>query len=547
MTNQVYVAPATVVAALRRLMAIKFSRTERVCLMGLLALHAKAGGKHEVELVASGAGSVESQLLQLFGVAPGTELPLVNPFGMRERRLEYLRPGYSRSGVYTHLYPGRSLDKFFPSTKTDEGLLVTLPEGAAAKIAEVKVPLEPALAFLLRREAFPEGADVAQLVERARTVLGLDELAMHELFEPTPDFAIEFSPTPFGNTLADLPPDLQPPLPVAADHAASAHAARSIVPTAPRGAVKLAIDPNIQRRLRGAFRAAKAIALVGPPGTAKSWMLEDVLEAAAADPASLGLAEAPSYDRHTAEVDWSARTVIGGYYPQADGRLVWQDGHLLRAIREGRSLWIEEMNRADLDRVLGPALTFLAGQQVDLGPTHLAASEDAPSKPMLLVWGEDADSGVLEDEHQRVYYAGRDWRLLGTYNNTDLGRVFPMGAALTRRWAIVPVAPLAAEQLPAVLDDVAGLPESAASLITLVYSLHLGEIPLGPAPFIDMARYVAANVAADESDVNVQLQDAYVLHLAQQLKRLDVDRREAFMDRLAGILGRDLSNELARL
>lgn len=546
MSKKVFVSPATVVAALRRLQEIKFPRTERTCLMGYLALNAKAAGKDQVQVEALGAGSVEEQLARLFGVAPGTPYPLVNPFGTRENRLEFLRPEYARAGVYTHLYAGRSLARFLPVTKKGDVQVVTLPETAAGEIAEVKVPLEPGLSFLLRNEAFDEPADVAALTTRAKSVLGLSEKEMRDLFVADPGFVVGFEDKPFGNTLAELPADLQPPVPTIS-HAATAHVSRSMVPVAPRSSVQLKLDPQIQRRIHGAFRASKAIALVGPPGTAKSWMLEDVLEAGAVDPASLGLSKAPLYDRHTAEVDWSARTLIGGHYPQADGRLVWQEGHLLRAIREGRSLWIDEMNRADLDRVLGPALTFLAGQRVDLGPTHLADSDDGHSKPMLLIWGDGPDSGMIEDDQQRVYYAGTDWRLLGTYNNVDLGRVFPMGAALTRRWAIVPVAPLAADQLASVLGGMQDLPEAAASLIVSAYNLHLGEIAIGPAPFVDMARYVALNAAADGHDLRTQLQDAYMLHLGQQLRRLDVDRRETFIHNLEGIFGRELSDELSRL
>jgi len=545
MPSQTYVSPETVIAALHRLLSVKFPRTQRTCLMGFLALNAKAAGKDVVKVEALGPGSVESQLAHLFAVAPGTPYPLVNPFGTREGRLEFLRPEYARAGVYTHLYPGRSLARFLPVKKDGDAQLVTIPDDAAKKIAEIKVPLEPALSFLLRNEAFSEGAGVSELVNRAKDVLGLTDQEMQDLFSPDAAFSVKFSAVPFGNTLADLPPDLQPPVPIVS-HAATAHVSRSMVPMAPRSSVQLSIDPSIERRIRGAFRSSKAIALVGPPGTAKSWMLEDILEAAVADPGILGLSKGPLYDRHTAEVDWSARTLIGGHYPQADGRLVWQEGLLLRSIREGRSLWIDEMNRADLDRVLGPALTFLAGQRVDLGPTHLADGAEERSKPMLLVWGDRPDSGMIEDDQQRVYYVGTDWRLLGTYNNADLGRVFPMGAALTRRWAIVPVAPLAPDQLLGVLSQIPDLPEGVANLIVSAYTLHLGEIAIGPAPFVDMAKYVALNAAEEEHAVASHLQDAYVLYLGQQLRRLDLDRRDAFFSGLAGIFGRDLTDELSR-
>jgi MoxR-like ATPase len=541
-----FLTPDTVIGGLRYLQKIKFPRTQRSSLMGYLALSMKAAGEQTVRVESFGAESVENQLTRLFGVAPGTLFPLVNPFGTREGRLEYLKPEYARAGVYTHLYPGRTLARLLPVERDGDAQVVHISEDAAAKVAEIKVPLEPTLAFLLRNEPFPANATSQTLVERGKAVLGLTDKAMDDLFVTDATFKIEFGVKQFTNTLTEMPTDLQPPTPNVS-HASAAHVSKSMVPVARRSAIQLSVDPIIQRRIRGAFRSSKAIALVGPPGTAKSWMLEDILENAASDPSALGLSKAPQYDRHTAEVDWSARTLIGGHYPQADGRLVWQEGCLLRAIRDGRSLWIDEMNRADLDRTLGPALTFLAGQRVDLGPTHLAEGPDGePSKSMVLVWADGPDSGVVEDEEQRVYYVGTDWRLLGTYNNTDLGRVFPMGAALTRRWAIVPVAPLAADQLLDVLKQVPNLPESIANLIANAYVMHLPEIPIGPAPFVDMAKYVAENSVDDSHAVTTHLQDAYVLYLGQQLRRLEPESREKFMKALGSTLGHELSDELAR-
>lgn len=554
MPQACYLTPDSVIRGLRHLLNIKFPRTQRTCLMGYLAIHAKAGRGKTVRVKAVGPESVDAELVRLFAIAPGTMRPFVNPFGKREGRLEYLGPEYARHGAYTHLYEGRTLTKFLDVTKDGDAHVVRIPADAAEKIAEIKVPLEPALAFLLRNEQFEQGADREVLRDRGRQVLGLTDAEMNSLFVSDEDFDVVFGVKPFGNTLAEMPLDLQPPV-SNVSHAATAHVSKSLVSVAPRSSIQLSIEPSIERRIRGAFRTSKAIALVGPPGTAKSWMLEDILEDAAIDPGSLGFSKPPQYDRHTAEVDWSARTLIGGYYPLADGRLVWQEGHLLRAIREGRSLWLEEMNRADLDRVLGPIFTFLAGQRVDLGPTHLADGGgdgvgEQCAKSMVLVWADGPDSGVMEDAEQRVYYVGTDWRLLGTYNNTDLGRVFPMGSALTRRWAIVPVAPLAPEQLLEVLGQVSNLPDGAANLIVNTYAMHLGVVPIGPAPFMAMADYVARN-ATFEGDgahaLTTHLQDAYLLYLGQQLRRLDPERRETFIDGLAGILGRGLADEITRL
>jgi hypothetical protein len=208
------------------------------------------------------------------------------------------------------------------------------------------------------------------------------------------------------------------------------------------------------------------------------------------------------------------------------------------------------MNRADLDRILGPVLSFLADQEVDLGRTELTPD----GKPMLLAWTTDPDSGVVEDEDKVVYVAGTDWRIIGTYNSVDVGRVFSMGSALSRRWATVPVPPLVADHVVTVLESIKGLPYGVAQLIQRIYEEHLKVLPLGVAPFVDMARYVAeeqssappAGAAPDAVSPGARehLGDAYVLYLAPQLRRLDPERRESFLDSLGAILGKELTDEL---
>jgi hypothetical protein len=168
--------------------------------------------------------------------------------------------------------------------------------------------------------------------------------------------------------------------------------------------------------------------------------------------------------------------------------LVFREGHLLAAIRSNQWLVLDEMNRADLDRVLGPVLTFLARQPVELGPDTMSGT----GKAMVLGWGVDPASSCEENGTKREYIAGSEWRFIGTYNDVDLGRVFTMGAALTRRWATIPVPPIDAMRIPEVLSKhiEEPLPAGATSKIQDLYSLHLEYLPMGPAPFVDMARYV---------------------------------------------------------
>ena len=246
-------------------------------------------------------------------------------------------------------------------------------------------------------------------------------------------------------------------------------------------------------------------------------------------------------------MDWTARAIVGGYYPQEDGQLVFCEGYFLQAIRKNQIFWIDEMNRADLDRVLGPIFTFLAGESVDLGPTHLGGSKAADQpKPMVLMWADGAASGVMEDNDQRAYYVGSDWRMVATYNSIDRGRVFPMGSALLRRWALVPVPPIKAAAFKQLLTEQLELPEIVAAPIVALYSLHLEFLPMGPASFLDLARYVHAEELSEyPSELGHQLlSDAYVIYLGQQLVRLDPSRRRDFFEALREICGADVTREI---
>ena len=52
-----------------------------------------------------------------------------------------------------------------------------------------------------------------------------------------------------------------------------------------------------------------------------------------------------------------------------------------------------------------------------------------------------------------AYLAGKDWRLLGTYNALDAQRVFRFGSALGRRFARVPVPAIDTATFAAVLEQ----------------------------------------------------------------------------------------------
>ncbi len=562
-----YLSSKTIVAALERLADSGIGRT-RSTLMGYLILKAKEPMQGvEFEVQSSGAQSTKAEVDRFMLLAPEADTPLVNPFGRHEGRPEWARPGYERRNVYTGLYRTRHLERFMPVQTKNGGFTVSLPTDVAEKLANElgnKVPLEPTAAFFMRGESFVADATPENVVQRFQESFHLTDTESDALFQPDPEFEIAFADELFDGGLAALPSDLHPLSPAEAQ-AGAARAVQRHVALAATGDEELLFEEQLLRRARRALVRSKAIALVGPPGTGKSRLAEQLVHEARADPATFGLEKEPQFDRYTAEVDWTARTIVGGYFPQEGGRLVFQEGHLLRAISQDHWLILDEMNRADLDRVLGPILTLLTGQRVDLGLTELSPD----GVPMFLAWGNNHKSGVLREDQQedtegsrqRVYLVGRDWRLLGTYNSVDLGRVFSMGAALSRRWATIPVPPLSAASITTVLKRAApSLSYELVEQIRQLYTVHLNALPLGPAPFVEIARYVvdepspllggeiagAADplLADNQSNAMDLLADAYIMYIGPQLRRLSGDTRTSFFDELATILGEDVVAEL---
>lgn len=524
--------------AIEELGKLKIGRTAKSGIMSYFLLKAKgAVTGASLTLKSTGPEGAKSELDKYFGFITPDGIRHLNPFG----ETKWYEEGFERFGVYTHLYPGRTLG-FLGATRADDGGWSVFMTAAAAiafrDLIGTPLPLQPVAAFLLRGHEFRQGATAADLVDEFKRSFNFADAEMNALFIDATEFDVSFSESGFDGQAASLPRGVRPP-PTGVGPATAGRAA-AVTPFAQGEMESLILPDQVLSRARRALAVSKAVALVGPPGTGKSRLATQLIGEARADPAAFRLTAPPTFDRYAAEVDWTARMVIGGHYPDPGGKLVFREGLLLRAIRGNRWVILDEMNRADLDRVLGPALTFLAGEGVDLGVVELGDS----AKPMSLGWSADAESRVVESDDSRLYLAGTDWRLLGTYNNVDLGRVFSMGSALARRWAIILVPPVASEEISALLRRIEGCSESAAAVIAKLYELHLQYLPLGPAPFLDMARYVASD---EDRDEHIRVADSYLIYLAVQLERISPEQRQAFDAALASVLGEDFVNEYRAL
>ena len=317
--------------------------------------------------------------------------------------------------------------------------------------------------------------------------------------------------------------------------------------------VPLAVDERIRRMVELAILSTPAVILVGPPGTGKTQLLREVLQKIEADPAAFGFVstEFNSPKWTTPEESWTTRELVGGETVDEKQRLRFRPGHLLDAIAENRWLVLDEANRADMDKIFGPVLTWLSTtrpeETVELG----RASTNLEAPQVTLGWSEEPKSlverlEVLEADDPEGdpvrFLAGSEWRLLGTYNALDALRVFRFGEALGRRFARVPIpAPepdAFEESLRAQVTDLDGFEDQVVGGIAGLYRAHSADAAteLGPALFVKIPDYVRSGVAAgtgvDANFVRELTAEAYVVSVGTWLARLEPEDLEALGSRI---------------
>jgi hypothetical protein len=339
-----------------------------------------------------------------------------------------------------------------------------------------------------------------------------------------------------------------PVLPVLAAHwpniARHDPAPRAVAGPGPTLAVPLSMDARTERMARLAIATSPAVLFVGPPGTGKNRLLNEILEEIAADPASYGFTKAREVVVEPAEEGWTTRDLVGGEtIDEASGLLRFRPGRVLDAVASDRWLVIDEANRADLDRIFGGLLTWLSRQQVVVG--RASTKVDAPL--VRLGWA-DGESSYAEGTNRLAatevgtepidYFAGTEFRLLGTYNALDAQRVFRFGLALGRRFAQVPIPPASVGDFAAMLETPASVIDSdevrqlVSALVIRLYAAHhsTAGAQLGPAMFLSIPEYVDKGLAladlvgvdpGNEEDVLGLALEAYLLSTGSWLARLD--------------------------
>lgn len=242
----------------------------------------------------------------------------------------------------------------------------------------------------------------------------------------------------------------------------------------------IGIDPSVYRQIEAAVNSGKQhLMFYGPPGTGKTTLARRLA----------GVLNGQKWALITGSADWSSQDIIGGYQPIEGGSVKFYPGVLLRNF--DRPLIIDELNRCDIDKVIGPLFTVLSGQATTLPYRTKVADEDSPQYMILPEWKE------APAPHE--FAPGTAWRLIATINSIDKAALYQMSYALSRRFGWIYVdAPTDTKAFVQTyvekfmgndVPNIGGTPPLAA-----IWTAVNGVRAIGPAPIIDALKSIRVMV-----------------------------------------------------
>ncbi len=240
----------------------------------------------------------------------------------------------------------------------------------------------------------------------------------------------------------------------------------------------IGIDESVYRQINAALATGKQhLMLYGPPGTGKTTLAQlvsGVLHGA--------------YAMITGSADWTSQDVIGGYQPIGEGNVRFIPGVLLQKF--DRPLIIDELNRCDIDKVIGPLFTVLSGQKTTLPYRTDVSEKNSPAFVIL----PKPKPGTAEHE----FAPKPGWRIIATINSIDKAALYQMSFALARRfgWIYVGIPRdlqyflLAIMRKSELIGDESE-PDDDIPLTRIWRAVNAVRV-IGPAPILDMLKTVHA-------------------------------------------------------
>jgi MoxR-like ATPase len=298
----------------------------------------------------------------------------------------------------------------------------------------------------------------------------------------------------------------------------------------------LGVDPSVYRQINAALLSGKQhLMFYGPPGTGKTTLAQHCARSLAS--------------RHTlitGSSDWSSQDVIGGYQPVGGGRIEFIPGILLRHF--DRPLIIDELNRCDIDKVIGPLFTVLSGQKTTL-PYRVKV--DQKDSEFFEIFPKPNPTARTDVE----FSPGPAWRIIATINSIDKASLYQMSYALMRRfaWIYLDVPTSLGDFLQQYLarEHIQNINQTDPPLATIWRSVN--EVrAIGPAPLIEMVKVIRLmdgsfdfDVEPTEAQATVFL-DAFDMFLLPLLDGIFRDAALSLSGAICSSLGAPAESSIAK-
>lgn len=288
----------------------------------------------------------------------------------------------------------------------------------------------------------------------------------------------------------------------------------------------IGINPEVYRQINSALSAGfRHLLFYGPPGTGKTTIAQRVA----------GVIH-DSWKLITGSADFTSQDILGGYIPLEGGKLKFFPGVLLENF--DKPLIFDELNRCDIDKVIGPLFTMLSGQSTTL--PYLTDPSDEKS-PRI----EIRPKGLSEPP--KAYAPSPQWKLIATINSIDKASLYQMSYALTRRFAWIYV-DVPSDPSGFLRTFISRRSESYSSAVTdaplgLMWSAVNEVRPIGPAPIIDIIKLIESQKpdfdffapVTDPAHAEPYL-DGFGVFIMPMLDGILRDQGERIVESLSGVL-----------